>query len=258
MSKWAVVSPIKDEIRLKEWILYYTKLQVDLFIIIDDYSIIPVKTYFDELNINNYEIIIFNKPMYNSKTYYMSSNIRTSVIKDNVLPICNKHNIDYILYIDADEFVYLNNFNGMQDVIQFYQPFDELRINWLLFNHNGLKTNDTDSLINTFTLSQEYINKYSKSFIKVSSIVTGCNAHHCVLHEPYISKDIFNKIINNPTPSCGSMFNFSDINNIRYVNCPLFIAHYVYKSIRDVVENKFCKNDGNLISIFNYKIFWYF
>ena len=51
MSKWAVVSPVKDEIRLKEWILYYTKLQVDLFIIIDDYSTIPVKTYFDELNI---------------------------------------------------------------------------------------------------------------------------------------------------------------------------------------------------------------
>ena len=46
-------------------------------------------------------------------------------------------------------------------------------------------------------------------------------------------------------------FKFSDINEIHYINCPLFIAHYVYKSIRDVVENKFCKNDGNLISIFN-------
>ena len=250
MSKWAVVSPVKDEIRLKEWILYYTKLQVDLFIIIDDYSTIPVKTYFDELNINNYEIIILNEPTLNSDTLLISWNTRTSAIKDNVLPICNKHNIDYILYIDADEFLYLNKCKNMQEVIQYYQPFDELKINWLLFNNYGLKTNETNSLIHTFTLSQKYINKFTKSFIKVSSIVTGLDAHSCLLHSPYISKNIFNNI-NIPKPSCTTTFKFSDINEIHYINCPLFIAHYVYKSIREFVERKLCTDGGNFCSLFS-------
>lgn len=241
MYRWAVVTPVKDELRLKEWILYYKKLQVDMFIIFDDYSKIPVKTYFEELNINNYEIIIPDKP---------HICMRGNAIKNNVLPVCKKHKIDYILYIDADEFLYLNNFHNIQDVIKFYHPFDELRINWLLFNHNGIKINKTNSLVNAFTSSQQYINKYIKSLIKVSSIITGCNAHHCKLIEPYIAKDIFNNIIANPKPGCGVQFNFDDINKIHYKNCPLFIAHYVYKCISSFVEKKCCKNDGNFNSIF--------
>ena len=245
MYRWAVVTPVKDELRLKEWILYYKKLQVDMFIIFDDYSKIPVKTYFEELSIDNYEIIILDKPIISDYTC-----MRGDAIKINVLPLCNKHKIDYILYIDADEFLYLNKFHNIQDVIHLYHPFDELRINWLLFNNNGLKTNETNSLVNTFTLSQQYINKYIKSFIKVSSIITGCNAHHCQLIEPYIAKNIFNEIIVNPIPGCGVQFNCDDIDKIHYKNCPLFIAHYVYKSISNFVERKCCKDDGNFNSLF--------
>ena len=49
MYKLAIYSPVKDEIRLKEWITYYKKLGIDLFIIMDDYSKISPKTYFEEL-----------------------------------------------------------------------------------------------------------------------------------------------------------------------------------------------------------------
>lgn len=249
MYKWAVVTPVNDELRLKEWILYYKKLQVDMFIIIDDYSKIPVKTYFEELNIDNYEIIMSD---HICMTGYATRGhaMRGDAIKNNVLPVCNKHKIDYILYIDADEFLYLNNFHNIQDVINFYHPFDELRINWLLFNHNEVKINETNSLVNTFTSSQQYINKYIKSFIKVSSIITGNNAHHCNLIEPYIAKDIFNTIIVNPISSCVVRFNFDDIDKIHYKNCPLFIAHYVYKCISSFVERKCCKDDLNMNSIF--------
>lgn len=245
MYRWAVVTPVKDEDRLKEWILYYTKLQVDLFIIFDDYSKIPVKTYFEELNIDNYEIIILDKPI--APDYI---DVRGDEIKNNVLPRCIKHKIDYILYIDADEFLFHNHFHAIQDVIHYYQPFDELRINWLLFSNNGLKINQTNSLINTFTNSQQYMNKYIKSFVKVSSIITGCNAHHFILKEPYISKDIFNQIIQNPTRGCAIIFKFYDIDKIHYKNCPLFVAHYVQKPISELVERKFCKDDGNFNSIF--------
>lgn len=251
--KIAIYSPIKDELKLKEWITYYDNLKIDLFILLDDFSEIPVENYFKELNMSNYEIINHNEPNWDYKkltNVNTGSFTRIGSINEYVIPLCKKHNIDYILHVDADEFLYLNKFDNIQKVISFYEPFDELKINWLLFNHSNIKYNNSDSLINTFTCSQNYINKYTKSLTKVSSIINGANSHSFLLKQPQISKNIFNEKKNSGT-NCHISFDFKSCDTIHYKNCPLFVAHYVYKSINDFVEKKCCKIDGKFSIIFN-------
>lgn len=246
--KLALYSPVKDEIKLKEWILYYKKLEIDLFIINDDFSEISPKVYFEELNIINYKIIKAKKPNWNYKTLkrnVIGSYARTKIFDDYIIPICKKYNIDYLLHFDSDEFLYLNKFKNMQQMLNHYQPFDELNINWLIFYDKCLKENKTNSLIKSSNKSGKYLNFYTKSIIKVNSIITGRNAHNCIIKKNSIIKNIFNKII----PSIKNNCSFN-LGNFSYKKAPIFIAHYIYKDITNYVEKKLITIDGNFNSIF--------
>ena len=128
--KLAIYSPVKDETRLKEWILYYKKLEINLFIILDDFSKISPKVYFEELNMTNYVIVKGDKPNWDYETLkrnVVGSYVRTKVFDDYIIPICKKHNIDYLLQFDSDEFLYLNIFKNIQEMLHYYQPFDEFK-----------------------------------------------------------------------------------------------------------------------------------
>jgi len=251
--KLAIYSPVKDETRLKEWILYYKKLEIDLFIILDDFSKISPKVYFEELNMTNYVIVKGDKPNWDYKTLKRNvegSYSRTKVFDNHIIPICKKHNIDYLLHFDSDEFLYLNKFKNIQEMLHHYQPFDELNINWLIFSDMCLKENKTNSLIKSSNKSGKYLNHYTKSIIKVSSIITGRNAHNCLIKENSVIKNILNKIISSLENNC-----VVNIGKFSYKKAPIFIAHYVYKDITNYVEKKLIKIDGNFTGIFSK---WYF
>lgn len=246
--KLALYSPVKDETRLKEWILYYKKLGIDLFIIMDDYSKISPKTYFEDLNMNNYEIIKANKSNWDYKTLkrnYEGSYCRTQIFNDHIIHLCKKHNIDYLLHFDSDEFLYLNKFKNIQEMLNHYQPFDELNINWLIFNDNCLKENKTNSLIKSSNQSGKYLNFYTKSITKIDCIITGRNSHNCTIKEKSVIKNILNKII----PSLKNNCSFN-LDNFSYKEAPIFIAHYIFKDIINYVEKKLITIDGNFNSIF--------
>ena len=270
--KLALYSPVKNEKRLKEWIIYYKNLEIDLFIIKDDFSEISPKVYFEELNITNYEIIEGCEPYWNSITLRSSvkSYARTKIFDDHIIPLCKKHNIDYLLQFDSDEFLYLNYFKNIQEMLNHYQPFDELNINWLIFYDNCLKENKTNSLIKSSNLSGKYLNRYTKSITKVSSIITGRNAHNCLIKKNSVIKNIWNQIIPSLENKCGFFKKKNSVikniwnqiipslenkcgffKNFSYNKAPIFIAHYVFKDIKNYVERKLCADDGNFNLIFN-------
>jgi hypothetical protein len=255
-SRFALYGPIKDEPFLKEWILYYKKLGVDLFIILDDYSKTTVKNCFDELNIKNYEIIIHDKSNWDYDKMcrnFKDSYTRTKVFEDHILPICKKHNIDYLMHFDADEFLYLNKFENIQEMVNHYEPFDELNINWLIYYDECKKEIKNNSLIKSSSTSGKYLNFYTKSITKVDSILSGWHAHNTTLKKESIRKNILNDEIKN-NYVCGTVFKTNEYNEFHfsYEEAPVFIAHYVFKSIKMYVEKKFINIDGNFNAYFNF------
>ena len=131
-------------------------------------------------------------------------------------------------------------------MLHHYQPFDELNINWLIFYDKCLKENKTNSLIKSSNKSGKYLNGYTKSITKVSSIISGRNAHNCLIRENSVIKNILNEIIPSLEDCCSV-----NLDNFLYKEAPIFIAHYVFKDIINYVEKKLCADGGNFNSIFD-------
>ena len=233
--KIAIYSPVRNESKIIEWINYNTKIGIDFFILFDDESDISLNDILLQNNINKDIFkIIYNTELSHinlaKNNYYNSEEIFTNLI----LPELINNNIDYLLRIDTDEFLYLNKFQNIKELIFFYSPFDNLKINWLLFGSNNLIKNISNtSVINIFNKCDNKLNEYVKCLTKVSNIKNFNGfAHYVNLIENSITKNILNNITVN---SLTEIIN-NDINN------SIYIAHYCCQDLYTFVYRKFYYN----------------
>ena len=213
--------------------------------------------------------------------------MKQNLVGTKIVPTCLEHNIDYLLHVDTDEFLFLNKFKTLNDMVEYYQPFDELNINWLIMSDDCVKRNKTDSLIKSSNISGKYLCFYTKSLTKVSSILWGRTSHNHTLkknieqseilksyHLPqefYISannkflingsddkpirKNILNEFTYSTEHKSDSGFLISECGEprgttINFQNAPVYLAHYLYKDIFLYVDRKLCLDDGNFSSLF--------
>ena len=238
---WAILAPIKDEPKLKEWILYYsTFLKPTLFVIIDDHSLVSPQQDFQELGISNY--VVVKHPMPSWVNQERTWNIRESGYTLYVKDIFEKHNIDYVLMVDADEFLYLNKFSNITDMVKHYEPFDLLKIQWCLFFNDGTLKEDTDiiSYIDSYELSMDTLNLYSKTFTKVKSIVSG--QHHMGAHDWNLIPGSVYKDLRNIPLSPGERY--TSPGKIFLKDATMWVNHYFQTSISGVVKKHFANRDG--------------
>ena len=145
----------------------------------------------------------------------------------NILSVLSKHDIDYVLCVDADEYLYIKN-KRLTDIIYEYSPFDAIKINWLMFGSSNLKTSQK-SILDSFTQCCAVVSDVVKSLTKISSInmnmPSGVYGPHTLpLNDNSIVKTIFNNTTDNTT--------FREpVGSIKYCDAPMYIAHY---SIKDV------------------------
>jgi hypothetical protein len=234
--KTCVYVNVKNELRIAEFIKYYINLGIDYFIIMDDDSIEDVNITLINNNIDThiYNVLYTNKRrflygVYNSKDHW----------DNELLPILHKNNIDYVLHVDADEFLYLNKFKNIHELINYYSPFDSLVINWLLFGSNNLSINETDSIIYSFNKSDNKLNPYVKSLTKVSSINTNTNEGFCPnphvlnINSNGITKNILNKCI----PKNYNKLT-ENLPIVEYNKVPIYIAHYIIQDTTTYIHRK--------------------
>jgi hypothetical protein len=234
MTKTCLYTNVQNEERIVEFLKYYIKLGIDYFIILDDNSIKDVKDILLEnnFNLNNFSVLYLGKrkffDVYCSKTHW----------DNEVLPILNDKNIDYVLYVDADEFLYLNKFKHINELINFYSPFDSLKINWLLFGSCKIIKNNSNSIINTFNKSNNVLAWYVKSITKVLSIdtskIVGHNSHVLTIKDNCVSKNILNNII----PQSNASNNSEGGGVINYKDAPIYIAHYILQDVFTYIDRK--------------------
>jgi hypothetical protein len=235
---------IKNEYRLYEFLLYYLHLGINYFFILDDDSNIDYYDIFKKLDIDNncYEIhktkdLQVEITEYTFQHEFKSSYFFSSYLYDRLLT----KKIDYIMQIDADEFLCFKE-QSITDIIEKYQPFDAIRINWLIFGSNNIINNNSDSIIKTFIYCSEKLQELTKSITKVSSIDKskfkyGISAHYTPIYDSCITKNILNQIIDNRSVSIKLDLSYENI--LKNV----YLAHYVNQDFNTFVKRKILRID---------------
>jgi hypothetical protein len=231
----------KDEVNIIEFMEHYYSLGFLFILILDDHSQIhPSRIIGNKFN-GKYKIIQINKNIINkypNKTDYFNN---IEVFEVYVLPEIKKY-MDYVYYSDMDEYLVIKKHKNINEVINFYKPFEQLKINWLFFGNNNIKIGQGLSKLKPlFTKSALKLNSHVKSLVKVDSIKHYLCAH-CFVTKNGISKNILNEITNEtPFEEKLTNYSFKDVN--------LYLAHYVTQDTATFIRRRYCRITESITNI---------
>lgn len=228
--KCVIFTKMKNESTIEEWLIYHLKLGFSFVFIYDDHSIKSIETILENSKYKNfiknkYEIITAKKLGLDIKKTYLE--LRNEIC-EKIIPKLN--NFDFTLKIDVDEFLVLNKFSNLDQLIDFYEDFDLLQINWLIFGNNGhVKLINKKTILDKFTKSNVRLHSAIKSFCRSTNINQTINAHCFSLKSNTIIKNILNEVEQN-TQSNSVKCEYSD--------AKVFIAHFMVQDCYTFVYRK--------------------
>lgn len=138
--KVGVFAPFFEEKNINEFIKYYEYLGFDYFIFLDDSKNKNNMISENIINKKNVSVIINPKE---KREFLIRSEKLTRLVLNEAL---NK-NIDYLLNIDMDEYLYLKNKN-IKYLINNYKNYDIIEFKWLLFGNTLIYEFDNSTLLN--------------------------------------------------------------------------------------------------------------
>jgi hypothetical protein len=210
----------RENLYLKEYIIYYKNLGIDKIFIYDDND--PnIEKMMDVLNNHEKKYVeIFEKNKYNFK------------FQNEFFTFCyetNKDDFDWFLMLDVDEFLYIINDNLKHYLSdKMFTNCDFIKIHWLMATDNGLIYYDNRTLFERF--KEPYIKYvFIKSIIKggIQNLKYGI---HSPSYSPKFNRSCNNigEIINKP------LLNFESIDKINIDKA--YILHFRYKSTEEFIE----------------------
>ena len=217
-KKTILFTNARDEPHLKEWCIFHLSLGFDCIYIFDHMS---------EPSINHQ---LFN---FDPRICIFRIKVTTNVKAKSIgyaLQISNSVNSDWMLYLDADEFLVLNEHSSVQEFLNSFPPTaDLISINWLMFGSNGL-LKQPDHIITGFTKSDLKLNQHVKTFVRSKKVTAFPTPHSYLVNGNCynIKKELIqsNSFIDMP---------------IEYYNASAYIAHYLYQSEEMYIFRKISK-----------------
>lgn len=220
----------RDEKHIKEWVAHHLNLGFDFIHIFDHKSIIPINKLFKpnpKLRINR------NNTDGQVKGMFMDSSIE----------IAKKEKYDWMMYLDADEFLFLRDHETIHDFIKSYGDVNQIGFNWLMFGSNFLENEPDGMMLDNYIRCNSNINRHIKSIAKLSDI-TSFNSAHCY-HVNSIQKSVYayqNKRFNKTD------FFWNDIPNKSYTDLPAYICHYINQAFSVYKQRRLSRqrDDGSI------------
>jgi hypothetical protein len=219
-KKVCLFTNARNEKHIKEWAAHHLLIGFSRIVIFDHKSEKPLKEVFHG----------FDKRVKIINASHLENPIKMKLM-NKAAEIANLLKVDWMIYLDADEFVILNEkYLGIKHLLSVYNHADSLAVNWTMFGSNNLK-NDPDGLIlENYTKSDLYLHHHVKCFVRPSKVLNSNNPHFYNMKDIYRYFDINNKLITKSyhTNEC----------NKEYYNVPVYIAHYVYQSEEAFLKRK--------------------
>jgi hypothetical protein len=162
----------RDEPNIAEWVAHHLLLGFDKIIIFDHLSNPPIQQTITTTFDNKLQIIPINNKV--------GTNFKLDLMK-NALKIANKLNFDWMLYLDADEFICLNKHSNIKDYLMLFNYADAIGVNWVMFGTNGHEKQPNGLLMENFTSSEAVLDIHIKSFVRPYSNVSVVNPHYYII-----------------------------------------------------------------------------
>lgn len=217
----------RDEKHIKEWAAHHLLIGFNKIIIFDHKSQIPLTKVFEKFD-NRVKIVDVSDLEHSIKIPLM----------DRAAQIANLLKMDWMIYLDADEFIILNKFKDIKQVLSLYNHADSLGVNWLFFGSNYLKSDPDGLIIENYTRSDLILNDHLKSFVRPSKIIRPGNPHFYHITDPTRYYGVNNVKIQNAINSTIQYSYHSNFYNVEYYKTPIYIAHYVNQSEETYTKRK--------------------
>jgi hypothetical protein len=223
-SKVGLFCNARDEKNIKEWAAHHLLIGFDSIIIFDHKSIQPLTEVFSNFD-KRVTIIPVNLEAGNIKQKLMNS----------ASQIAKKMNLNWFIYLDADEFLILHNFfKGVKHFLNTYSYADSIGVNWVMFGSNDLIEEPEGLILENYNRSCEKLDQHVKTFVRPEQIKYSDNPHYYHMKNTNRMLGIDFRVMK--YPQCFNKL------NIPFQNCNAYIAHYVYQS-----EETYKKRKLNLL-----------
>jgi Glycosyl transferase family 2 len=219
VGKTVLFANVRDEKNMKEWVAHHLINGFDLIYIFDHKS----------KNLLSQELSCFKKKVVVERCE-MEGPIKMQLMM-KAAKIASSAGADWMLYLDADEFLVLNAFSNIKEMLKYYLFSDSLAINWLMFGTSFHKTNPpTGLLIENYIKSDLKLDKHVKTFVRPSQVIAAITPHYFVIADS-------GRMISLNMKPMRETKSFNDW-DVEYEKCAAFIAHYVYQSEECYIQRK--------------------
>lgn len=236
--KVVLFANVKDEKHIREWATHHLLLGFDKIVIFDHKSSIPLEKVF----------IGFDERIKIVNVSLLENPIKLSLMNLSV-SIAKALKADWMLYLDADEFLILNDKNmNVKQLLEFYNCSHSLGINWLMFGSNNLTKDPNGLILENYTKSEIVLDKHVKSFVRPNEVVGATNPHFFNVKNKLRMIGVNKKRINAPYVQ-------NDV-NCGFKKVLAYIAHYVTQS-EESYRNRKCRptdDTGTMRHTENYNV----
>jgi hypothetical protein len=215
----ALFTNARDEKNIKEWASHHLLIGFNKIIIFDHKSIVPLKDVFKKFD---NRVTIIDAKHYEKNVKIQLMNVAAKIAK--------QLNVDWLIYLDADEFLILSNqFIGVKHFLNHYNNAHSLAVNWLLFGSNNHVKDPEGLILENYTKSETILDKHVKSFVRPGEVIKAVNPHYYLIQNPNRMFGMNKRL--------KESFQFNNI-NINYSIAPAYIAHYAHQSEESYLRRK--------------------
>jgi len=209
----------RDEPNIAEWIAHHLLLGFDKIYIFDHKSVTPISNL---LNTNFDNRVVINRI---NTEGAIKLDLMTQAVQ-----ISQKNNVSWMLYLDADEFLLLNNFTNVKDLLKCFNFADSLAVNWLMFGTSYHKTQPKGLLTENFIRSDKIVNQHIKSFVRPEKVILPAGNPH-----------FFNMVNPNRVfAASGNKMSLGPFNPVPklFTRVSAYVAHYYTQSEDEHLRRK--------------------
>ena len=202
----------RDEDNMLEWTVHHRNLGFDKIFIYDHKSIYPI-----------------------SKTLQGIDYVTVINISDDFVPkielmkraaqYAKNNTFDWLLYLDADEFLALPLFPNVNSFLHNYPNNQQICVNWLVFGSNFLNEKPKGTMLESYIRSTLLISDVVKSFVRPDKVIDVGNPHFFIVENMELSGGIFGDRQYVSQPAICSVDK-----SIPFDKYPAYIAHYIFQS----------------------------